>query len=130
MQISDAFAQYGAKLKNVQWSVSAENAEEELVVSLWKHKFEKAIGKSIKYVDTVSRWSGHGNKEFRERIDKAYLEKQAVRVIIARTNDEEAVNDGKDASKLSNTFHVRPDWAGTVTLWDGDNFEIEFRQEK
>ncbi len=56
----------------------------------------------------------------------AYATNQPVRVVIARTNDENAIRRGDDASKLKNQFHVREDWVGKVTLWDGDNFEIEF----
>lgn len=104
MKITAAFSRYGASLRNVNWSVSSENAAGELVVSLWQHYFEANENRSIKYVDRVSRWSGHGNTEFRKRIDKAYSTQQIVRVIIARTDDEKAVDNGKDASKLKNTF--------------------------
>jgi hypothetical protein len=50
-------------------------------------------------------------------------------VVIARTDDEEAIRRGDDASKLKNRFHIREDWIGKVILWDGDNFEIEFCAE-
>lgn len=129
MGVSDEFRKYGAKLKNVNWSVSAENDKGELVVSLWAHYFEKANGKTIKYVDRVSRWSGHGNTEFRERIDKAFKSSQTVRVVIAKTNNVDAVNRGEDASKLKNSFHSRESWIGKVILWDGDNFQIEFAEQ-
>ena len=130
MGISDEFAKYKANLKNVNWSVSAENPEGELVVSLWDQFFEKPFGGKIKYVDRVTRWSGHGNTEFRTRIDKAFKTAQVVRVVIARTENEVAVRSGEDASKYKNTFHAREDWHGMVSLWDGDNFEIEFRSAK
>jgi len=55
---------------------------------------------------------------------------QVVRAVIARTDDENAVQAGKDASQLKNTFHVRPEWFGRVTVWDGDNYEIEFVDRK
>ncbi len=129
MGIKDCFAKYGAELKNVNWSVSAENHKGELVVSLWKHFFTPAVKGKTKYIDKVSRWSGHGNAEFRGRIQKAYESDQIVRVVIARTDDEEAVLRGEDASKLKNRFHVREDWIGKILNWDGDNFEIEFREE-
>ncbi|MGS2743214.1 hypothetical protein ACU6TU_06400 [Halomonas sp. LS-001] len=129
MGIKDCFAKYGAKLKNVNWSVSAENPKGELVVSLWNHFFTSTGNGKITYIDRVTRWSGHGNAEFRERIQKAYETDQPVRVVIARTIDEEAIRRGDDASKLKNQFHVREDWIGKVTLWDGDNFEIEFSSE-
>lgn len=126
MLLSEAFARYGAKLKNVNWSVSAENSDGELVVSLWKHHFLKPKNNTISYQDRVSRWSGHGNKEFRERIEKAYNQKQVIRVVIVRTNDVAVVENGGDASNLINEFYIKDNWYGNVTLWDGDNFEIEF----
>ena len=126
MGINDAFRKYGAKLKNAYWSVSAENDSGELVVSLWTHFFLKPEGNKIKYVDKVSRWSGAGNNEFRERIDKAFKTDQAVRAVIARTDNEEGVKNGEDASKFKNTFSIKKDWVGKVILWDGDDFEIEF----
>jgi len=126
MLFSEAFAKYGAKLKNVNWSVSAENCAGELVVSLWKHRFLKPQGNSIVYKDFVDRWAGHGNKEFRERLDKAFANKQVVRAVIARTNNIDLVENGGDASNLENIFHIREDWFGEVTAWDGNQFEIMF----
>lgn len=129
MGIKDCFAQYGATLKNVNWSVSAESPSGELVVSLWKQFFTKPVDKTITYIDKVSRWNGLGNDEFKRRIAKAFDNKQPVRVVIARTDNEEAVKRGEDASNFKNRFHVRKDWLGEVTLWDGDNFQIHFEQQ-
>ncbi len=125
MTLTEAFAFYKAKLKNKNWFVSAENADGELVLSLWSHHFS-AAGNTIHYVDKVSRWTGPGNKEFRERIEKGYASGQTVRAVIARTNDESAVETGNYASKVKNTFSVKKDWFGKVVVWDGDSFEIEF----
>ncbi len=130
MGIQSCFAKYGAKLKNVNWSVSALNEKGELVCSLWNQFFQKGTEpKTIVYADRVSRWSGHGNNEFRANIEDAFKNKRIIRAVIARTNDEKAVSDGKDASKLKNKFHTREDWIGVVSLWDGDNFEITFKSE-
>jgi hypothetical protein len=126
MGIADCFAKYGATLKNVNWSVSAENSQGELVVSLWQQFFKGQSG-VMKYTDRVSRWSGHGNIEFSKRIAKAYDTNQPVRVVIARADDEEAIRKGQDASKVKKKFHIKKDWLGKVTVWDGDQFEIEFR---
>ena len=127
--LTEAFAKYGATLKNVNWSVSAENDKGELVLSLWQQFFKAPVGNTIRYVDKVSRWSGNGNKEFRERLDKAHASSQPIRAVIARTNNEAAVASGQDASKLKNTFSVRENWLGKLALWDGDNFEIEFTKD-
>ena len=129
MGIQSCFTEYNAVLKNVNWSVSAINDRGELVVSLWNQFFKKTAPKKLTYIDQVSRWSGNGNKEFISNLEKGYNSGMPVRVIIARTNNEAAIREGKDASKLKNRFHTRPDWKGKITLWNGDNFEIEFEPE-
>lgn len=130
MGIQACFAKYGAKLKNVNWSVSAKNDQGELICSLWDQFFKKGNEpKTIMYVDRVSRWSGHGNTEFRENIAEAFQSKRVIRAVIAHTDNVSAVKEGKDASKLKNKFHTREDWIGSVTLWDEDNFEIVFYQK-
>lgn len=126
MGISTEFKKFGATLKNVNWSVSAESESGELIVSLWKQYFQKAVNGKILYVDRVSRWTGHGNAAFRKRIATAFDINQQVRAVIAKTDDQAAVDRGQDASKLKNTFSAKTDWVGRVTVWDGDNFEIEF----
>lgn len=129
MGIQSCFAEYGAILKNVNWSVSSFNDKGELVVSLWNQFFKKTAPRKLTYIDRTSRWSGNGNTEFIKNLDKGFSENVIVRVVIARTDDEDAVRDGKDASKLKNKFHTRSDWKGKITVWDGDNFEIEFEPE-
>jgi hypothetical protein len=36
------------------------------------------------------------------------------------------VENGGDASKLKNTFSIKPNWLGEIEVWDGDNFQIKF----
>lgn len=123
---SEAFAKYGAKLKNLYWSVSAQSSDGALVISCWKHRFSKPQGNTITYKDYVERWSGPGNQELRANLDKALETKQRIRAVIARTSDVESVENGGDASHMVNEFHVREDWIGELLLWDGNNFEIKF----
>lgn len=130
MLISEAFASFNAKQNNIQWSVSAMNDTGELVVSLWDQFFEKRSKNTMTYVDKVSRWSGAGNKEFIRNLDYAKNNKLDVRAIIAKSKQPEVVAKGKAASNLGNTFHPKKDWIGEIILWDGENFEIEFRQDK
>lgn len=129
MLISEAFAKYKAKQKNVNWSVSAFNDSGELVVSLWEQYLNKTDRSSYTYIDRVSRWSGHGNKEFIENLNIADEKNSKFKIIIARTNKPEIVDGGGDASKLRNTFSVKLDWIGNLTVWDGDNFQIRFTRD-
>ena len=127
LTLTEAFAQYGATLRNVQWAVS-DIADGRLVVSLWAHKFRKAVGGVMPYEDQLSRWSGAGNNLFREHLEQAIRDQLPVRVVIVRAEDPEAVDRGVDASTVKKSFSVRPGLIGKVTIYDGDQFVIEFRQ--
>ena len=126
---SEAFGKYGAKLKNAQWSVSAINSENELVVSLWEHHRDKTQKGKLVYTDSFSRWSGPGNSEFRTNVTNAFNSNQNVRVIIVVTEDIKSVQNGRDASILKKTFRVRRDLIGKVTKIDDDNYTISFIRE-
>lgn len=128
MLISEAFKAYGATLNNIQWSVSAFNDQYELVVSLWDHLFETRAKGTITYVDKVSRWSGLGNDAFRKHLPLAYEENRVVRAVIVKTKKTSVIDAGGSGANLGNTFSIKKDWVGKVILWDGDNFEIEFKQ--
>ncbi|KAA0876458.1 hypothetical protein [Nitrincola tapanii] len=130
MLISESFAAFKAKQKNVQWSVSAISENNELVVSLWDQFFEKRSKGTMTYADQVSRWKGLGNSEFIENLNIAKEKDLPVRAIIAKSKNPKAVAAGEPASNLGNTFHPKKDWTGKLTIWDGDNFEIEFSQCK
>lgn len=130
MRISEAFNSFKAKQTNVQWSVSAINTENELVLSLWEHFFEKRNKGSMTYVDHASRWSGPGNSEFRKHFQYAYDNGIKIRAIIAKSMKPDVVIGGGSGSNLGNTFHPKPKWIGEITKWDGNKFEIQFVQEK
>ena len=83
------------------------------------------------YVDSLSRWNGSskaGSNLLRTHLEEAVAGNLDVRLVIARTSDEAAVDRGEDASKLSNTFAIRDDLVGKVAEFDGDHFIIEFRR--
>jgi hypothetical protein len=124
--LKDAFAKYGAKLRNVQWSVSAWAPDGSLVLSLWAHHYKKGPRKSAEYIGRTSRWSGPGNQEFRENLARALKEKSRVRLVISSTEEIDHVESGADASKVRKDFHVREDLVGQVIEYDGDNYVIRF----
>jgi hypothetical protein len=75
----------------------------------------------------VTRRNGGGNKEFIRNLDYAYNNKLNVRAIIAKSKQPNVVAAGGAASNLGNTFHPKSEWVGEIPLWDGDDFEIEFK---
>jgi hypothetical protein len=125
----EAFARFGARLKNVRWSVCAEAPDGSLVVSLWEHRFENMNGKTVRYVDDLSRWEGHGNRELRMRLLSAYASRQIIRPVIAKAESTQAVESGSDASQVNKSFSVREDWTGRVVELDEPRFVIEFKSE-
>ena len=128
LAFAEAFATYGAKLRNVQWSVCAEAADGSLVVSLWRHHFEPPKNGEVVCRDSFARWSGPGNKEFRDRVTRSFATSQPIRVVIAHSKDVTAVQAGADGSATPKTFSVREDWQGRVLSIDGDNYAFAFKR--
>ena len=132
--LTEAFAKYGAKLQNVQWAVSAVSKHDELVMSLWQHYFKKHDGPppSLRYTDTLSRWSGNkaGNSLCREHLERAKTENLRIRLVIARTKETDAIDRGDDVSSVKKTFGARPDLVGQLTSFDGDEFVIDFMRDE
>lgn len=126
---AEAFSKYGAKLKNVQWSVCADAPDGSLVVSLWQHHFNPVKDGIITCRGSFARWSGPGNTEFRTKVTNAFNTKQNIKVVIARTDQISEVESGADASKLKNSFSVKEDWVGRVSSVDGDEYEFQFSRE-
>ena len=127
--IAEAFRKYGARLKNVNWSVSAWTDKGELVVSLWDHHSVKdSPPGTLAFADTFQRWSGPGNNEFRTNVQRAHEIGAPVRLVVVRTLETNRVQSGEDASKISKTFGVRADLIGRVTAADNTNYVIEFRK--
>lgn len=125
--IKDAFARYGATLRNVQWSVSAWTPDEALVVSMWAHHRRRGSpAGTLVFEGWVKRWKGPGNNEFRENIDKAFRLGATVRLVIVRTEEVARVEAGKDAGKIKKDFFLKEDVVGKVTEWDHDRHEITF----
>ena len=124
--IKDAFSRYGASLRNVQWSVSAWTPEGSLVVSLRKHHCRKSAPGTLEFADSVNRWHGPGNKEFRDNVARAFASGAPVRLVIARTEETARVEAGEDGGKIKKIFGLREDLVGRVIEWDGENYAFQF----
>ncbi len=125
----EAFKKFSAKLDNPNWAVSAISEKGEFVLSCWSQYFKRGDISVFRYVDRLSRWTGNtaGNNLLRSHLVKAYSEALPVRLIIATAEKPEEIETVSDASKIKKKFNVREDVVGRVTLFDGDNFVIEYR---
>lgn len=126
LKISEAFAQYGATLRNVQWSVSAWTPSNELVVSLWAHHWRRGPDGTIEFADRLDRWRGPGNSEFRQNLRRALDERRIVRLVIVRTVEAERVQTGEDATRIPKDFDLRPEFRGEVIHLEADSYVIRF----
>jgi hypothetical protein len=128
LTITEAFARYGATLKNPQWSVSAWAPDGSLVVSLWDHHYRKGPPGTMEFADTFKRWSGHGNTEFRENAAKAFAEVSRVRLVIVKTKQIGRVQAGEDAKTIPKEYFLREDLVGRVIeLLDDGRYAFQFK---
>jgi hypothetical protein len=129
LSFSDAFRAFGATLANPQWAYSSIASDGSMVISCWAHKL-KLANRVLTYTDRLSRWRHNppGKNLLTEHLRKARDEQLDVRLVIATTDQPEVVERGEDASGLKKTFHIKENAVGKVTVFDGDNFVIEFRQ--
>ena len=124
--IKEAFSEYGATLRNVQWSVSAWAPDGSLVVSLWAHHYRRGSIGTAEYAATTDRWDGPGKNEFKENVERAFREQSKVRLVVVTTLETKYVEAGNDASQIKKDFGVRPDLIGQVSYFDGSNYVFSF----
>lgn len=122
---AEAFAKYGAKLKNPNWSVCDQAADGSLAKSFWQHHITRE-GDGLVCRDRFERWSGPGRNELRRCLEQALTSHQPIRVVIAITPFPERVDAGGDASKIPKTFSVRQDLVGQVVAVDDEGFTVTF----
>jgi hypothetical protein len=129
LSFSDAFRAFGATLANPQWAYSSIASDGSMVISCWAHKL-KLANRVLTYTDRLSRWhlNAPGKNLLTEHLRKAHDEDLDVRLVIAKTNQPEVVERGEEAASLKKEFYIKENVVGKVTVFDGDNFVIEFRQ--
>ena len=127
LSFTDAFARYGAKPRNAQWSVCALSESGELVVSLWEELFDKRpVDGALRYRDSFARWSGPGSNELRQAVSEALASGRRVRAVIAHAKKAGALKSGIAGSRIPKTFSAREGWLGEVESVNGDDFVIRF----
>ena len=133
MTFTEAFAKYGATLRNPQWSMAALAVDGSLVVSLYANWFKKGDQpRTLTYSDRLSAWKGNepGRNEFQRLLQDAKAQGAAVRIVLAHPHPSQAhlVGQVPDESVIKKTFSIREDWVGTIEYFDGDEYRLAVRQ--
>ena len=126
LTITEAFARYKAPLRNHNWSVSAWAPDGSLVLSLWDHHCRKGPPGTMEFADSLSRWKGPGNAEYRTNVIEAHRSKARVRLIIVSTPVPERVQAGGDLTEIPKNYSFPEDVVGTVVELDGDSYVVRF----
>lgn len=128
LSFTECFSKYNAILSNPNWAVSAQSTDKSIVISCWENYFSKPDKHTMRYSDTLSRWQGNalGNNLLREHLQLAKEQSLPIRLVIATTKEIQQVDNGSDASKISKTFHIKPEVIGSLVFFDGDQFIIDF----
>ena len=128
LSFTECFAKYGAKLTSPMWAVSAQAADGSIVISCWNNYFSRPDKDTLRYKDTLSRWEGNslGNNLLREHISLAKAQDLPIRLVVATAQNTPHLDAGWDASKISKTFHIKPELVGRLVSFDGDEFVIDY----
>lgn len=135
LSYTEAFAQYGATLKNQIWSVSAFGSDGCLVVSLWQPLLKPGEAKgTLVYRDTLSLWKGNevGRNELRRHLATVKKSGVAIKLVIAHpasSEDAALVGQVSDERRIKKTYSVRPDFIGALQEFENeDTLRIVFRR--
>jgi hypothetical protein len=131
MTVSEAYAQYGAKLVNKQWAVSSIAENGDLVMSCWSHYFKAPEKGTLRYSDSLSRWSTNeaGNSLLKGHLSEALKDNTPIRIVFATTGETALVDAGRDGSAIKKKYHVRKDIRGHIVSFDGDKYVLDFKKE-
>lgn len=128
LTLTQAFATYGAKLKNARWAFSSIADDGSLVLSCWKHFLKSYVDGHQRYEDRLSRWTTNtpGRQSLKDHLELAVAKNLPVRMVVATLEDPtDKTIDG--AGIRPKIFTVRPEMIGRIVQYDGDRFAIEFQ---
>ncbi|HEY6483903.1 MAG TPA: hypothetical protein VIY54_10290 [Steroidobacteraceae bacterium] len=122
LNLVDAFAKFGAKPANRLRGLSAIAADGSLVLSCSHACFGHPAQGVLRYEDKLSRAADESRNAalLGQHLTKARDDALPVRMIVMT-----AIMDAR-TSKLTRSFHVRPDLIGKIVKFDGDHLIVDF----
>jgi len=131
VKYTEAFAYYSATLRDHRRAYSAIARDGSLVLSCWGHRFKFRPCGALRYADKFSRWvlnsyGSYGKSRLQNHLRQAFEGGLSVRLVIATAGDPNAIDEGRDASRASNTWDVRNDLSGRVVELTTEGFAVDF----
>jgi hypothetical protein len=122
LSLVDAFGKFGAKPANRLRGLSAIAADGAMVISCSHPYFGHPSQGVLRYEDKLSREgeASKGTELLSQHLTLARDGELPVRMVVMT-----ALVDST-TSKVSRSFHVRPDLVGKIVKFDGDHYIIDF----
>jgi hypothetical protein len=121
MNLSEAFALYGAEVPRRASRLSAIAADGALIVGCSARRFSRPAAGVMRYENVLSG-DGGGTAEallqLKQHLELAHKESRPVRLVI--------ITEAASGATPSRTVHVRRDLVGSVLEFDGDRYVIDF----
>jgi hypothetical protein len=132
MTETEAYAYFGATLKNLRWAYSAiAKKPKSLILSCWERYMTQDASGNVRYeVKNFQRWKAsnpRGKLLLEEHLKQAYKDRLPVHMVVAVTEDPgTGIVVGVTGTDLDPTFSVRDDLVGKVVEFDTGRFVIDF----
>jgi len=121
MNLSEAFALYGAEVPRRASRLSAFAADGALIVGCSARRFSRPAAGVMRYENVLSG-DGGGTAEallqLKQHLELAHKESRPVRLVI--------ITESASGATPTRTVHVRRDLVGSVLEFDGDRYVIDF----
>ena len=127
LSLVDAFGKFGAKPVNRLRGLSAIATDGSMVLSCTQSYFGHPSQGVLRYEDKLSRGGEEaksGNELLGQHLTLARDGELPIRMVVMTSS----VN--ASTSKVSKSFHVRPDLIGKVVKFDGDHYIIDFTRQQ
>jgi hypothetical protein len=121
MNLSEAFAIYGAEIARRASRLSAIASDGALIVGCSAKRFSRPAAGVMRYENVLSGDGGgtaEALQQLRQHLELAHKESRPVRLVI--------ITEAASGATPSRTVHVRRDLVGSVLEFDGDRYVIDF----
>lgn len=130
LNLTKAFAQYRARLRNPRWAYSDITENRCMVLACWNHLMEPQADGSFHYRIKYHEFTAnpHGRELLRKHVKQAYNERLPIQLVLVVTKERAPVVAGIDCSRLLKSFHAFADLLGEVEESTNEQFLIRFRK--